>query len=633
MKKLGFLIVGLFLFTFMVVPITSMVLMAFVGEPVAVFNPAATGEQLSQHFSFKYFAEFFTTKRYRAGLINSVGLAPLCAVMAWALMQPLRMKGRRQALVMAAVFVAAALFAVVWPSFMPQKYPDGSESLGRILAPGKYWFGRLVRSFGYCPMVTMAATVLGVGVAFCITRTAMPGRGLVRILCIFPLALPSFLGALAFKVLLGEHGMITNLMGPMLREQFLYLMPSQSALAAGFVQAFLFFPLVVLTTAAALDRTDPSLGEASNVMGATSWYTFWTVSLPIILPGIAAGSFLVFIRCFGDYAALSLLLPIQYPVVVCEAYKDLTSAEWGGASMLSTLMIVTVLTLLALQKQFVESGTFQTVTGRAGGQDRPSGSFLSRYGSLAFVAAVFSVPLSFLASTLLVSFAKNWGTEALPPAYTAIRYKKAFGALFEENSPLFNSFALVLPALLGATILSFTIAFLISRSNKRVGQFLDFATMLPFVVPGVAFAVALISAFNRPPLELHFTVYIVVLAYIVTRVPYGVRSTLASFQQIGGSMEESSKTMGATMDLTLAKVTVPLVLPGVLAGAIMVFISCMEDVSITLMCCPPRWYPASIYVFHEINKGALFEASAYGVILLGLVLIPYLIAHKLGAKD
>ena len=182
-------------------------------------------------------------------------------------------------------------------------------------------------------------------------------------------------------------------------------------------------------------------------------------------------------------------------------------------------------------------------------------------------------------------------------------------------------------------MLSFTIAYLISRSNKRIGQLLDFATMLPFVVPGVAFAVALISAFNRPPLELHFTVYIVVLAYIVTRVPYGVRSTLASFQQIGGSMEESSKTMGATQDLTLGKVTIPLVLPGVLAGAIMVFISCMEDVSITLMCSPPRWYPASIYVFHEINKGALFEASAYGIILLLLVLIPYLIAHRLGVRD
>lgn len=604
-----------------------MVLMSFVGEPVPVLNPPALGEQLSQHFSFKYYAEFFLTKRYRSGLINSVGFAPLCAVMVWAVMQPFRVKGRRQAVVMACVFLLALVFAAVWPAFMPLKLPDGSDSLGRILAPGKTWWGRVIRAFGYCPLVTLFSTFLGVGVAFCITRTAMPGKAFVRLLCIFPLALPSFLGALAFKVLLGEHGLVTNLLHGQV------LIEAQSALAAGFVQAFLFFPLVVLTTAAALDRTDPSLGEAAGVMGATSWFTFWSVSLPIILPGIAAGAFLVFIRCFGDYAALSLLLPIQYPVVVCEAYKDLTSAEWGGASMLSTLMIVTVLTLLALQKQFVESGTFQTVTGRSGAQGRPASGFVSRWGSLAFVAAVFSVPLAFLGSTLLVSFAKNWGTEVLPPAYTAIRYQKAFGALFEENSPLFNSFALVIPALFGATILSFTIAYLISRSNKRIGQLLDFATMLPFVVPGVAFAVALISAFNRPPLELHFTVYIVVLAYIVTRVPYGVRSTLASFQQIGGSMEESSKTMGATQDLTLGKVTIPLVLPGVLAGAIMVFISCMEDVSITLMCSPPRWYPASIYVFHEINKGALFEASAYGIILLFLVLIPYLIAHRLGVRD
>ena len=130
--------------------------------------------------------------------------------------------------------------------------------------------------------------------------------------------------------------------------------------------------------------------------------------------------------------------------------------------------------------------------------------------------------------------------------------------------------------------------------------------------------------------SLHLTALIVVCAYIVTRMPYGVRTSLASFQQIGRSMEESSKTLGATSALTIFKVIVPLVMPGLAAGSIMVFISAMQDVAVTLMTCPPDWYPASVFVFLQIQEGNVFDASAYGIILFGLILIPYSIAWKIG---
>lgn len=637
MKKLLYAVVGVFLLLFMVLPITSLLLAGFTGIPIPIVGFLADGDPgglisaITDSGSLQFYREFWQTPRYRQGLFNSVGLVPMVAVAAF-----LFGLGVRKALgahhpvarlaglpLTATLSLLTIAWAIGWPSLFP------NSSLGPILAGAPEWKLRLLQSLGYCPMVTLCSTAIGVAVAFALRRTNMPGREFFRMLAILPLSMPPFLGALAFRNLMGNTGLLTNLLHSVgLSHPF----SAQSPVSAGIVQSFLFFPFVVLTTVAALDRSDPTLGEAAEVMGARKGFAFWTVHLPVLMPGISAGAFLIFIRSFGDFATLKLLLPIQYSMIVVEAYRDLSgNTYWGGASMLSSIMIAVILTILALQKYFVERGTYETVTGKAGGSSQIKARPLVDGLALGFCLAVFAVPILFLFSTALSSVAQNWGTELLPPSYTFNRYGRIFGELFgDDSSPLLNSFLLTLPALLGTVVMAFIVAYLISRTKHWTGQALDFATMLPFVVPGVAFAVALIGAFNAPPMELHFTATLVVLAYVVTRVPYGVRSTLASFQQIGTSMEESSKTMGGTDILTLFKVTVPLVLPGVLAGAIMVFISCMQDVAITLMISPPDWYPASVFVFHEIEAGRMFDASAYGIVLLFLIMIPYAIAFKLG---
>jgi len=527
---------------------------------------------------------------------------------------------------MALAFGVVLLAGVSWRLLVPAEAQQAHWMYH--IAPGRSWDGRLWQVLGFSPLVTLAATLLGGIMAWSVVRTAMPGRNLVRWLCILPLALPPFLGALAFRNLLGEGGLLTRILEAMgLGSPF----EGQSVLAAGIVQAFLFFPFVVLTTAAALERMDPSLGEAAEVTGARPGFSLWTVHLPMLMPGLSAGAFLVFIRSFGDFAVLSLLMPIGRPILVVEAYRDLSgSTDWGGASMLSTVMVLTILAVLALQKSFVEDGGFETVTGRAAGEGELVRTPWVCRACLAVCAAILSVPILFVAATLLVSLSARWGVETLPTAYTLSRYGEILRRLVAADSPLVNSFALVLPALGLALVLALAVAWTLARSRHWTRNLLDFATVLPFVVPGVAFAVALIGIFNGPPLALHLTATLVLCAYVVTRMPYAVRSILASLQQVGPSLEEGSKTLGATSSLTMARVTIPLILPGLTAGAIMVFISAMQDVAITLMVCPPRWYPASIFVFQRIQEGDVFDASAYGMVLLGLILVPYALVWRLG---
>ena len=620
-----------FLLLFLVFPLLGLCLAAFLGYPAPIVDWlvnlrfAALVQACSEQASLRYIAEFFSTPRYYKGLINSVGLAPMVCVNVFALGlagQKLTTRANRWFKWVKGPGVVLT-FGLVCSGAATRPLWAVEGGLFESILGASTMSGRLLQACGYTSLVTLASTALGVGVAVCLHRGSFPLKRLFGILVIVPLSTPPFLGALAFKNLLGEFGMVTRALHSVgLAHPF----SGQSTLAAGFVESFLFFPFVCLTTMAALERFDEGIPEASRVLGGSKVYGFFTATLPTLLPGILAGAFLVFIRSFGDFATLKLLLPIQYSVIVVEAYRDLSgNAYWGGAAMLSGVMISVILVLLALQKYVVEGGSFQTVTGRGGAKSREA---LPRnwqdWMAFSFCSAVFFVPLSFLASTFLVSVSRNWGAELYPTQFTLGRYSEIWAKfLSEDESPLVNSFSLTPPALIGCVVMGFCVAFLISRTQGWKSQALDFVTVLAFVIPGVAFAIALIGVFNDKPMELHRTPFLVVAAYIVTRAPYAIRTTLASFQQIGVSMEESSRTLGGGELLTLSRVTVPLVLPGILAGAVMVFISAMQDVAITLMIAPPDWYPCSVQVFRFIEHGRIYDASAYGIVLFFLIVIPY----------
>ncbi|MHB2017238.1 MAG: ABC transporter permease [Candidatus Xenobia bacterium] len=556
MRKLPLILGGIVLFgflaVFLLIPMLSLVWVSFTGEPVNVFGMVLRGDfggLLSLHPSLHYYQEFFTTRRYYTGLINSLV---------------------------------------------------------------------------YGGTVTFGCCLLGVALALIMARTAIPFKNVLRVMAVFPLAVPPYLMALSFIILFGRGGIVTRLMH-VAWDPF-------TPLGAVLVQVFAFFPLIFLTTSATLERLDPSMEEAASMLGAERVYSFFTVSLPLLLPGIAAGAFLTFIRSFGDFATPLLLMPERVKLIVVEAYRDMSgNTYWGGASTLSTMMVLVILVILALQKYGVERNRFETLTGKAIAQPR----LFSHRGIclVLFVvtALVLAFPLLNLAVIGLLSISREWGSTLFPTALTLEHYRQV---LIVNPSAVINSWLLCLAALAGALVLALAVAWTIHRTKFWGRHVLDFTTLLPFIIPGTAFAIGLVTVFNEPPLALHLTVTLVVIAYVVTRAPYAVRSIMASFQQIGPSMEESSKTLGGTGTLTLWKVLIPLVRPGILAGGIMIFISCMTDVAITIMVCPPAAYPASQAIFSEIAESHYFAASAYGIILMAIIFVPYVIMLRMtGMKD
>ncbi|HBM96468.1 TPA: hypothetical protein DD394_02880 [bacterium UBP9_UBA11836] len=630
--------VGLFVALFIIVPIAILWLTSFTGEPIPILEYLTKGQssaiwqELSHNFTLQYYGELLDTKRYSQGLVNTVGLVPgftalflLIALAGRSLISLISVKladkiGHFLNLNFASIVAALlTVFSLTWQNWLPE-----STLLWHFmhwLAPGRSGEERFLQTFGFCSSVTVVACILGTIAAFCIERVNIPGRRLFKVLSIVPLALPSFLGALAVKNILGINGVLTKALASL---GWGLPFEAQSVWASGLTQIFLYFPFVLLTVSAALEYFDTSLTEAAQSMGASSFFTFLTVRFPLLMPGILSGAFLVFVRSFGDFSAISLLMPLQYPMIVVEAYRDLSgSTYWGGACMLSVLMMLTVLGILGLQKYYLSRANFEIVGGK--GHKRIQRSENPWLCALAgsFCAVIFFVPLCFVIITFIVSIAGTWGIEFLPSSYTLSRYAEVWKASWAADSPLANSFMLALPGLFWSLLLATISAAFIARSNSPWRHILDFCVLLPFVVPGVVFAVALICTFNGPPLALHLTGALVVCAYILTSMPYGVRSAIASFSQISRNLEESSSTLGAPSLLTFAKVTAPLIRSGIAAGAIMIFIACMQEVAITLMTCPPQWRPLSTYIFMEIQEGNVFNASAYGIVLFLLIVIPY----------
>ncbi|MBM3462039.1 MAG: iron ABC transporter permease [Armatimonadetes bacterium] len=491
----------------------------------------------------------------------------------------------------------------------------------------RYYMG-LINGLLFSAMVTLGCCVLGVGLALAMARTAVPFKGVLRALSVLPLAIPSYLMALSFILIFGKTGLITRglaLVGIPQIDPF-------TPFACAMVQIFSFFPLVLLTTSAALERMDPSLEEASSVLGGPRDYTFSRVSIPMLLPGVAAGAFLTFIRSFGDFATMKLLIPSSTRMIVVEAYRDMSgNTYWGGAATLSTVMVAVILIGLGLQKYVIERNRFETLTGKGIAQPRLMQNPAACWAIFAVCVILLGFPVLNLGIIALLSVASNWTTTALPSSYTLANYQRA---LFDKPESIVNGFILSGIALVLALAFAGGVAYMIHRTKFWGRHVLDFVTLFPFIIPGTAFAIALVTTFNEPPLALHLTVYIVVIAYVITRTPYGVRSILASFQQIGPAMEESSKTLGATGTVTLWKVLLPLIRPGIIAGGIMIFISTMTDVAITIMVCPPAWYPASLHVFNQVADSHYSSAAAYGIVLMALIYIPYIIMLKIvGVRD
>ena len=528
---------------------------------------------------------------------------------------------------------------LVWLVLYPNLFVAADSVLdgGRLTA--EHW-GRFFRSgseraaLWNSVWISLASVVLsalvGVPLAFLFARREFPGRRVLGALAAMPVLLPPLVGTISFLFLYGESGFVARGVQALLGLQ----QPPwrlTGAWAVLLVHAYTMYVYFYLFTSAGLARLDPGYAEAAAALGAGRWTTLRRVTLPMLAPALGGAALLVFMTSMASFSA-PYVFGGGFRVLTTQLYASKLNNEGGLVAVEAVVLAaVSLLFLVGLQRY----ETARQYTGASKGLGAAVRARGGRPWRATLAAAAF---VGFLllphATVLLVSFVPEgtWTTQALPPVYSAEPYRRVFSDP-EHLRPVLNSLQMATLATLANVVFAFAAAYLLVRTRVRGRGLVGALVVLPWALPGTVLAVALASTFSVDrPLAGRFvlvgTFAILPLAYFIRNVPLVTRAALASFRQLDPSLEEAAASLGASRATALRRVVLPLVLPGLMAGALLAFVTALGEFVASVLLYTHRTRPISVEMLSQLRAFDFGGAAAYGVLLIVLVAVAFAAGYR-----
>ena len=478
----------------------------------------------------------------------------------------------------------------------------------------------------------ITCAIVGVTMAFLLERYEFPGRRLLSILVLVPMALPPLVGVLSFTFLYGESGIF-----PRLFQQIFNLnevpFSLKGIVGVIVVHTFTMYTYFYLTASAAIKGLDPSLEEAATSLGASRVRVWVKIILPMLTPSIIASSLLVFMVSMASYTA-----PLMFGVertLTMQIYLSRTNGNLDMAATQSTILSIVSITFLLIMRWYQNRRNYQNLSKgvsvhRSEVTSKPLkyiSVFLSFLGTLILILPILVL--------ILISFSKDgaWTIQILPTEYTLDHYK----ALFTDERtwrPIWNSLQMGFIATIGNIIFGVAAAYAMVRLNFKGKTLLDVLITIPWALPGTVVAVNLIAAFSTESVftfnqVLIGSFWILPLAYFIRHLPLVFRSTSASLMQLDQSVEEAARSLGASWWLTFRKIVIPLTLSGVIAGTLLAFVQSIGEFVASILIYSTSTIPLSVAIFQKLYAFKFGTACAYGVLQILLILIVLIISEKL----
>lgn len=491
----------------------------------------------------------------------------------------------------------------------------------------KYYYESLWRSFSVTIITTILTIVIGVPLAYVMTTCKIKGKGLIEILIIISVLSPPFIGAYSWILLLGRSGVITTF----LSDTFGINLPSIYGFS-GILLVFTLklFPFIYMYTTGALKKLDVSLIEASESLGCTGVKKVFTVVIPLILPTVLAGSLLVFMNALADFGT-PMLIGEGYQVMPVLIYSEFIS-EVGGqanfAAALSAIMVFITTMIFLGQKYVVNKKSFVMSSLKPIQPKKING--IKSFFAHTFVYMVVGLAIIPQVTVIFTSFLKTKGAMFIRE-FSLNSYINVIGKL---GSSIRNTFVYGIIAIILIIILGMFISYVSVRRKNLFTSILDTLTMFPYIIPGSVLGITLLLAFNKKPILLSGTFMIIVIAFVIRRLPYTIRSSAAILYQISPSMEEASISLGYSQFQTFKNVTSRMMLPGVISGAILSWITVINELSASIILYTGTTRTMSVAIYSEVIRASYGTAAALSSILTFTTIISLLIFFKLtGSRD
>ena len=547
-----------------------------------------------------------------------------------------RLLPRLETCVMAAAVVALIVLVVLPLLFLLVGSVRGEAGLSlehfTEALSGRLYVQALVNSLVLGAWTGLFSIIIGLPMAWAVSRTNVPAPALFRITATLSYLSPPFLTAIAYVNLFSPNaGLINVFLRDVVGAPWLtFNVFSMGGLVL--VTVLHTFPFVFLLASSALQSVDASYEEAAQILGAGRLRTALLVTLPLIAPAVLAGTLLAFVNAIALFGSQAILgLPGRIVTLPTRIYALFDyPPQYGLASALSLMFIVITVAALYLQHRFLARRSYVTVGGKGA---RPQLIDLgpARWVLLGFCAAVFAVAILLPYGALIaVSLSKSWGL-SFWKGLTLDNYRFV---LFEYNvtqRAILNSLLLATLAATIAVLLGAVIGWIDVRTKAKGRRLLDYAALVPLGLPGIVMAVALIQFWLTMPVALYGTLTILLLAYIGRYIPLGVRAANTSLRQIDASLEESARVLGASWARTLREVTLPLIRPGLFAGWLLVFVPVIQELSASILLFSSSSITLAVAVYNLYETGYTEPVAALAMVNMAIISVALLAAHWLAS--
>ena len=536
------------------------------------------------------------------------------------------------------IVVAFPVLLILFNAFWVEDHFNFSGAIDILKEPET--FKALMNSLIIAGMSTIGSTIVGTFFAWLVTRTDMPHKRFMKSMFLVPFMLPSFIGAMAWKMLLSPNAGFINrfFMDNLGFDGPIFNLYSYYGISA--VEVMYLFPFVFIQVCGALERMDPTLEESARISGAGLFTITRKITIPLVLPSILSGALLIMLYSmahFGTVAVLGIENGIyNIPVLIYERIH-----QSGGSfesirtgTVLATVLVISAACIIWAQRKILGSGHYQIIGGKS---FRPMELKLRglKYPLMFFCFAYigFTIVLPTVV-IFLVGGLSTYGLSFTPENLSLDNFKFILFEYDVTRDAIFNSVTLGLTAAIITMFAGVMISYVIVKMDVKGKGLLEFLGMLPFSVPGSVIALGVILAWSGQfEINLYNTVWIILVAYIARYMAFSLKANSAALEQVHDSLVEASRACGATMWQSLKDIVLPLVKPGMFAAFFLIFLPSLRELTVSIMLYAPTTRTIGVAIYTLNEDGETVISCALAAIALIIIIVGQTVINHFTKKE
>ncbi len=535
------------------------------------------------------------------------------------------------------IVVAVPVLLIFFNAFWVKGEFNIRDVVNIIMEPETY--KALTNSVIIASGTTLGSTIVGTFFAWLVTRTDLPYKGFMKSMFLVPFMLPSFIGALAWKMLLSPNAGFIN---KFFMNNFGFEGPIfniYSYLGIVLVEVMYLFPFVFIQVCGALERMDPTLEESARISGAGLFTITRKITIPLVLPSILSGALLIMLYSMAHFGTVAVLgiengifnIPTLIYQRIHQSAGSFESIRTG--TVLATVLVISAAFIIWLQGKILSKGRYQIIGGKS---FRPMELKLRalRFPLLIFCLAY--IAFTIVLPTVVIFLVGGLKTYGLPFTLQNLSLDNYKFILFDykvTKDAIWNSVSLGLGAAVITMFAGVMISYVIVKMKVRGKGILEFLGMLPFSVPGSVIALGVILAWSgQYGVNLYNTVWIILVAYIARYMGFSLKANSAALEQVHDSLVEAARSCGATMWQTLKDIVLPLVRPGMLASFFLIFLPSLRELTVSIMLYSPTTRTIGVAIYTLNEDGETVVSAALAGIALILIIVGQTLINRFTRK-